>query len=263
MSVAQQIDRLRKHADGSPRFPDEQALIEWRSHARTLLRVTLGAGHPLLLEYDDVNPQRRRVVINSSRVEYPEANFDRVVNEVAAILRSAILELEIHEQDLAEMQSSSPSAQAIGDGIFVVHGHNDAYRHEVVRFIEQATQVSPTVLMDRPDSGRTIIEKLEGEAASAGFAIVIATSDDLGKAKTAENLSERARQNVYLEWGYFVGRLGRSRVTFLYESGVEIPSDMAGLVYIELDKSGGWKLRLAKELRSAGITTSLDRTLLA
>jgi predicted nucleotide-binding protein len=37
--------------------------------------------------------------------------------------------------------------------------------------------------------------------------------------------SYRARQNVLLELGFFLGKLGRPNVRTLYEEGVEIPSD--------------------------------------
>jgi len=35
--------------------------------------------------------------------------------------------------------------------------------------------------------------------------------------------------------------------------GVELPSDISGLVYTEIDAAGGWKPKLASELDRAGI----------
>jgi Predicted nucleotide-binding protein containing TIR -like domain len=69
----------------------------------------------------------------------------------------------------------------------------------------------------------------------------------------------RARQNVVFELGFFVGKLGRERVTVLYESGVERPSDIDGLAYIALDEAGGWKLQLIREMRAAGMDIDLNR----
>jgi predicted nucleotide-binding protein len=40
---------------------------------------------------------------------------------------------------------------------------------------------------------------------------------------------------------WFFGSLGRERVAILYEPDVEKPSDIDGLVYIELDPDGVWK----------------------
>jgi predicted nucleotide-binding protein len=63
---------------------------------------------------------------------------------------------------------------------------------------------------------------------------------------------QRARQNVILEFGFFVGRLGRKQTFALVEKGVTLPSDIDGLVYIPMDE-GHWRLRLVKELKAAGL----------
>ena len=47
-----------------------------------------------------------------------------------------------------------------------------------------------------------------------------------------EDVSYRARQNVILELGMVLARLGRSRVAILKKESVEDPSDIAGLVYL-------------------------------
>ena len=67
------------------------------------------------------------------------------------------------------------------------------------------------------------------------------TADDLGKAKSEEELKPRARQNVVFEAGYFLGKLGEEKVILLYDNGLEAPGDLSGCVYIEADPYGGWK----------------------
>jgi predicted nucleotide-binding protein len=95
-----------------------------------------------------------------------------------------------------------------------------------------------------------VIEKVEDHG-DVGFAVVLLTPDDVGcvKGRTAV---PRARQNVVLELGYFVGRLGRKHVCALKRSELEIPSDFGGVVYETFDTSGGWKQALGKELKAAG-----------
>jgi predicted nucleotide-binding protein len=61
------------------------------------------------------------------------------------------------------------------------------------------------------------------------------------------------------ELGFYVGSLGRSRVAVLYEEGVELPSDMNGVLYTPLDGGGAWKPELATELRAAGIEVDLNK----
>jgi hypothetical protein len=63
------------------------------------------------------------------------------------------------------------------------------------------------------------------------------------------------------EFGFFVGALGRNRVAVLYEDGVELPSDVDGLLHIGWDGEGGWKLPLAKEPNAAGIDVKVERLL--
>jgi len=87
--------------------------------------------------------------------------------------------------------------------------------------------------------------------AGVGFAIVLLTPDDEGF-KKGETPKPRARQNVVLELGYFIGRLGRERVCALIRGNVEIPSDFGGVVYEQFDESGGWRQALGRELQDAG-----------
>jgi predicted nucleotide-binding protein len=112
-------------------------------------------------------------------------------------------------------------------------------------------------LHEQPDSGRTIIEKFEDHASEAGFAVVLLTADDVGRARDETTLNPRARQNVVLELGFFIGRLGRGRVVALHEAGVELPSDLSGVLYKPL--AGNWHTALAGELRAAKIEVDLGK----
>ena len=143
--------------------------------------------------------------------------------------------------------SESPSDMA---RVFIVHGHDDAARETLARFLEFIGLV-PIILHEQASKGMTIPEKLTAYS-SVGFAVVLLTPDDVGRAKKDTDDKDRARQNVILELGYFVGRLGRSRVCALRKGDVEIPSDYLGVVYTELDAAGGWKQSLAQELEAAG-----------
>jgi len=74
------------------------------------------------------------------------------------------------------------------------------------------------------------------------------------RAKKGEPVQPRARQNVLLELGYFMAKLGRDKVCVLKRDQVEIPSDFAGVIWTAFDPAGGWKKELAKELDAAGFT---------
>jgi predicted nucleotide-binding protein len=145
----------------------------------------------------------------------------------------------------------------IGDKVFIVHGHDGDTKLQVAEFVERITGKRPVILHEQADSGRTIIEKFEEHASEAGFAIILLTADDEGKAKGATQLNPRARQNVVLEFGYFMAKLGRRRVVALHESGVELPSDVSGVLYKSL--TGNWHTGLAQELKAANIEIDFSR----
>lgn len=135
--------------------------------------------------------------------------------------------------------------------VFVVHGHDEGKREAVARFLDML-ELEPIILHEQANKGRTIIEKFEDHA-DAGFAVVLLTPDDIGAVDKVENdLKPRARQNVILELGFFIGKLGRKRVCALKSHCVENPSDVDGMVYINLDEPDAWKTGLVRELRAAG-----------
>ena len=171
-----------------------------------------------------------------------------------ALLGQAVkgLEEEITESDnyTSSVISNIPSeAGSKSRKVFVVHGHDDAARESVARFLEKI-DFTPIILHEQPNKGRTIITKFREEAADIGFAVILMTPDDQGGKAGAET-RPRARQNVVLELGFFLGALGPERVAALVRGDVERPSDFDGVVYISLD-SGDWRAQLGKELQAAG-----------
>lgn len=143
----------------------------------------------------------------------------------------------------------------IGKDIFIVHGRNETFKIEVESFLK-TLGLNPIVLHEKPNKGRTIIEKFENYS-NVDFAIVILTSDDEGRIKNSSaEFRNRARQNVILELGFFLGKLGREKVCVLYEAGIELPSDYDGVLYVSLNE---WHIKLAKEIKHAGIDIDLNK----
>lgn len=140
------------------------------------------------------------------------------------------------------------------DKIFIVHGHDGELKQSVARIIEKQG-IEAIILSEKANRGRTIIEKFE-ENADVGGAICLFTSDDLGRVKSATDDQPRARQNVVLETGYFMGKLGRDHVVLLADNGVEMPSDLSGVVYTS---TGNWQVELLKELKEMGYTIDFNK----
>ena len=144
--------------------------------------------------------------------------------------------------------------------VFIVHGHDEAARESAARLVERAG-LERFFLHEQRNQGRTIIEKFERDSATADFAIVLLTPDDVGgpRGATAEQLQCRARQNVVAELFFFIGKLGREKVCALVKGDVELPSDFAGVVYLPMDDVGQWKIKLANEMRAAGLTIDFNK----
>lgn len=140
--------------------------------------------------------------------------------------------------------------------IFIVHGHNEEVKHNVARVIEKL-KLTPIILNEQSNEGLTIIEKFE-KYSNVTFAVVLLTYDDFGNSKSSDKNNKRARQNVILELGYFIAKLGRQNVLPLYEDEVELPSDISGVLYTKIDNSENWKFRLVKELKTAGFNVDAN-----
>ena len=139
-----------------------------------------------------------------------------------------------------------------------MHGHDDGAKEAVARHVSRLN-LAPVILHEQPNKGQTIIEKFKSNS-DVEYAIIIFTPDDLGHpVDRPEEVSPRARQNVLLELGYFIGTLGRHRVCVLSKGDVEVPSDYAGVVYIPMDDGGAWRFLVANEMKSVGLDVDLNR----
>ena len=167
-----------------------------------------------------------------------------------------------------QIQEAAPKSEALAPNkpkapmdkskVFIVHGHDNAAKQAVARFVEKIG-FEAIILHEQASSGKTIIEKIEANS-NVGFAIVLYTPCDLGRSKEEEDqLKPRARQNVIFEHGYLIGKIGRKNVCHLFKSGVETPSDIEGLVYAPMDEGGGWKYTVGKEMKACGYDVDLNK----
>ena len=142
--------------------------------------------------------------------------------------------------------------------VFTVHGHDEAAKHAVARFIERLGLEA--IILDEQSGGlQAIIDKFEEQAEDIVFAIILLTPDDVGAAKAKQNeFQPRARQNVILELGYFIGKLNPNQVCLLYKEGVELPSGIRDVAYVPMDSADDWKLKLSQGMRKAGLPVDMS-----
>lgn len=170
-------------------------------------------------------------------------------------LRTAI---RVLEEEIEEQSAHSPppvgaavavAKRALSRKVFIVHGRDDGPREAVARFLEKLG-FNPIILNEQANQGRTVIEKVEAYS-DVDFAVVLLTPDDEGNL-VGEPPQRRARQNVILELGYFIGKLTRKHVCTLVSGDIETPSDWRGVVDERFDGAGAWRQVLARELEAAG-----------
>jgi hypothetical protein len=120
--------------------------------------------------------------------------------------------------------------------VWIIHGRAKKDLNDLNNLLKQL-HVRTVVMEDEFVSGKTPTEKFEGLASRVQGAIILATPDDVGALKkkngSALKLKERARQNLWLEVGWFWAALGREKLLFLKRGSIEIPSDW-GIVYEHL-----------------------------
>ncbi|MYB95268.1 hypothetical protein F4Y43_15560 [Candidatus Poribacteria bacterium] len=152
-------------------------------------------------------------------------------------------------------------AEKISQKVFIVHGHDKAAKEAVARLIEKLGLEA--IILDEQSGGlQAIVDKFEEQAADIVFAIILLTPDDVGAAKAEKNeLQSRARQNVILELGYFIGKLNRNQICLLRKKSVELPSDISGQSYVLMDDHDGWQLKLAREMKRAKLTIDANKLL--
>lgn len=144
--------------------------------------------------------------------------------------------------------------------VFVVYGHDDIARTQLEAMLRR-WDLDPVILDQQASGGQTIIENLVECGSDVGYATVLATPHDEGKAKSETSYRSRERKNVVLELGMFLAKLGREKVAILLKEAADFerPSDIQGLVYIPLqNKVDEVAISLIRELTRQGY--SIDAT---
>lgn len=192
--------------------------------------------------------------VNTRHPQYRLKTLTERVDSKITELESLLAKVNLMHSEVETSRTSitiQEEAIASNDTVFIIHGHDDAMKKAVQLFLTRAN-LKDIVLHEQPDKNRTVIEKLIEEGNSAAYVIALLSPDD-----TQEDGTVRARQNVVLEIGYFIGRLGREKVRLLRKGEVVIPSDLQGILFENYDNEGAWRIKLLKEMQAAGLPIDL------
>lgn len=121
---------------------------------------------------------------------------------------------------------------------FIVHGHDTPAVLELKNHIQNTLRwQEPIILRELPSLGKSLIEKFENFARKVDCVFVLLTPDDKVVSDGTDDEKRRSRQNVIFELGFFYASLERrsGRVILLHKGLVELPSDLSGIVWIDIE----------------------------
>lgn len=119
--------------------------------------------------------------------------------------------------------------------LFIVYGHDKIAKEQLENILDKLDIKTNQVTNN---TGMTIIEALESNISCVHAGVILLTPDDICIAKKdyeehKDNIEgythKRARQNVILEMGMIMAKLGRDKTIILAKGEVEIPSDIDGI----------------------------------
>jgi predicted nucleotide-binding protein len=153
---------------------------------------------------------------------------------------------------------SYASATPLTKKVFIVHGHDDTnwlwMRHILTEPPYKGYGIEPIIIREQAGQSKPILQKFEDAAAESSYAICIFTPDDMVQVKKDTSQHEQARPNVIFETGWFVGRLGPSRVLLLVKQGTQLHSDFDGVSKIPFAVSIEEQMaQINRELVAAGL----------
>lgn len=149
------------------------------------------------------------------------------VENVISIISAAITRIE-RNKNIITKQNKKINDKTIKENVFIIHGRDEAKWRELKDILERDFNLTPIILSEKPDTGKTIIEKFEEYAKTCSCAIAIFTPDDEVVSNGEKYL--QARPNVIYELGWFCGHIGRDKVILLLKEGTTLFSDFGGIV---------------------------------
>jgi predicted nucleotide-binding protein len=269
------INKLRADLDnlassqqlGSGRF---QKWDLFHGNGALIIKKLFGENSRYFLDWLTIEiPEDPQIDDNDGFLTYlhdKEIAKQKMINQLEIMAKDIVQSKEIKKKQVNSSKNNRKK-------VFIVHGTDHEPANELKAILEDVN-LQPLILEDLPCASKTIVEKLEMYS-NVDFAFVILTPDDKGcQSGTVANLissfasamkpptggvwlqmlQSRARQNAILEFGYFIGKLGREKVCYLRKETVEIPSDMNGIVYIPFVSSiKEIRQKILKELAQSGI----------
>jgi predicted nucleotide-binding protein len=259
--MVESSERLKSLRDGFAelQFGDENGLHRLSTRAVMLIKRIFGESSNYLTDFSRIRFWSGTHGMDES---FERPYWEQGKYETVNLIDTMLEDLELSQSEVGARMASVATPE-LSDRVFVVHGHDDAMKVAVARVLERLG-LTPVVLHEQPDKGRTIVEKFT-DYSDVGFAVVLLSPDDMAypSDSSPSDAKPRARQNVIFELAYFVGRLGRENVVAFVrqeDGDLEFPSDYSGVLYTPFVEES-WQFKLVRELKASGYNVSADSLL--
>lgn len=217
----------------------KDALLQWVRRVRTALFLVFGKDSTIVKDLDVLAKETQ--LKGLSREQFAQ----RLVDVEAAL--DYLNRLSSHP--LACPVSRISRAPSTKD-VFIIHGHDELNTRRLSQLLQGHFGLNPIAMLAKPGMSRPLTQKFEDEAQTCSFAFALFTPDD-EVTKSGQSYSQ-ARPNVIYEVGWFIGRLGRERITLVLKSGTKIHSDLDGVSQIRFGENVEEKfLEIQNELKAA------------
>lgn len=239
-------ENLKRHVEFGRRLLRENKLtkssaVSWVARLRVFLQSIFTLGTPFMKNLDGLKKSWAATAPGTE--EFSER-----------------LTLTTDLVDFLEQTAGIPSGCAFSrasrppetKNVFIIHGKDELNARRLADYLREDEAVTPVVMMARPSLSRPLTDKFEDEASKCSFAFALFTPDDLVSSGTDEY--QQARPNVVYETGWFIGRLGKHRVTLLLQSGAEMHTDLQGVSRIHFQQDVREKFQeIRRELKAIGL----------
>ncbi|MCD6181743.1 MAG: nucleotide-binding protein [Candidatus Cloacimonetes bacterium] len=176
-----------------------------------------------------------RVLFVDTTLEEIRAKHMRIVREKVEKLQAIKASL-----DLLGLRSLTKST------ILLLHDDDSEASKEILTLLHK-NYLQPIILKEYANAGKTIINEIESDP-RIQYAIAV-----LSPQATPQSPAPRMiDQNLILELGIFIGRLGRKRVSAIIEGDPLLPRDFHDFQYLTYSRKGEWIHKLCKELQECG-----------
>ena len=230
-------------------YGQDEKLDAVKRNAEMIIRNIFGQNHKYLQDLSNIHFYP---MVYPSSDNIKKSAWNKGIKKLNNLYQTIKKEITIFNPNCQNSGNMDVSFQS--KRVFIVHGHDESMKQSVARTIEKIG-LEPIILHEKPNEGNTIIEKFT-KYSDVNFAIVLLSPDDIAYPKDSKEGKKkyRARQNVILELGYFLGKLGRNKTMALYkpEENFEMPSDYSGVLFLQFELNGRWEIDLIRELKACG-----------